>query len=124
MSMRLDKYVWSVRLVKTRSQASELVKKGKVKLNQAEAKSSKEVKVGDLIQLHKATAVFEYKVLDFPKSRVGAKLVATYITDLTLPEELEKYTTHQVAQQAYRTHGTGKPSKKDRRSIDDFLSWD
>ena len=122
--MRIDKYIWCVRLVKTRSKATELVKKGKIKLNQEEVKSSKEVKLGDRIQVLKSNATFEYQALDFPKSRIGPKLVLDYLKDLTLPDEIEKYRTHQLAQQAYRSHGTGKPSKKERRAIDDFLSWD
>lgn len=124
MGVRIDKYIWSVRLVKTRSKATELVKKGNVKLDGENVKPAKEVQLGSIIQISKANALFEYRILNLLSNRIGAKLVPEYITEITKPEELEKYKTHQVAQQAYRNHGTGKPTKKERRAIDDFLDWD
>lgn len=124
MGVRIDKFIWSVRLVKTRSKATELVKKGKVKLDGENIKPAKEVQPGTTIQITKANALFEYKILSLLSNRVGAKLVPDYIKEVTKPEELEKYKTHQVAQQAYRNHGTGKPTKKERRAIDEFLDWD
>ena len=125
MSLRWDKYIWAVRLAKTRSQASEELSKGRIKVNQVVIKPSREPKIGDEIQIHKNTAVFSYRVIQLLDKRVGAKLVAEYIKDTTTPEEVEKYKTYQLAQQAYRVHGTGKPSKKDRRELDDFLTdWE
>lgn len=124
MSLRIDKFIWCVRLIKTRSQATELVKKGKVKLNNDQIKPSKEVKINDTIQVSKGNALFEYKVLDLLSNRVGAKLVENFLQDISKPEELEKYKTFQIAQKAYRSNGTGKPTKKERRAIDDFLDWD
>ncbi len=122
MSLRVDKYVWFVRLAKTRSVASDEIAKGRVKLNGESVKPAREVKVGDVINVHRNTAVFSYKVLQLLDRRVGAKLVADYLVDITPPEEVEKYKAYQLAQSAYRVHGSGKPSKKDRREIDDFLS--
>ena len=125
MACRLDKFVWSIRLAKTRSLAADLVAKNKVKLNGEGVKPSKEVKLGDEIQVIKHTAVFTYRVIQLLDKRVGAKLVADYIVDITDPLEIEKLKTYQVAQGNYRDYGTGKPSKKDRRNIDDFLeNWD
>jgi ribosome-associated heat shock protein Hsp15 len=125
MSLRWDKFIWAVRLSKTRSQASELLSKGRITVNSMQTKPSKEPKPGDLIQVSKNTAVFSYKVLQLLDKRVGAKLVNEYILDTTPPEELEKYKTYLTAQQIYRTNGSGKPTKKDRREIDDFLSdWE
>ncbi len=124
MSVRLDKFIWCVRITKTRSQATDLAKKGKVKLNNQEVKPSKEVKVGDFVQLNKHNALFEYKIKKLLKNRIGAKLVEDYILDCTKEEELEKYKTYQMAQRTYRNYGTGKPTKKDRRELDDFLDWD
>lgn len=124
MSLRIDKFIWCVRLIKTRSQATELVKKGKVKLNNDQVKPSKEVKINDTIQVSKGNALFEYKVIDLLSNRVGAKLVENFLQDISKPEELEKYKTFQLAQKAYRSNGTGKPTKKERRAIDDFLDWD
>lgn len=124
MSTRLDKYVWSVRLAKTRSQAADAISKGRVRLNGESIKPAKDVKVGDEIQVHRHTAVFSYKVLQLLENRVGAKLVPEYLLDITPEEEIEKLKTYQLSQKSYKQHGTGKPSKKDRRDLDDFLeNW-
>lgn len=123
MSLRIDKYTWAVRLTKTRSQASELISKGKIKINESDVKPSRDVKLGDIIQVHKNSAVFSYKVLELLEKRVGPKLVSIYIEDITPIEEVEKYKTYQEAQRVYRDMGTGRPSKKDRRSLDDFLDF-
>ena len=125
MSLRWDKYIWAVRLAKTRSQAAEELSKGRIKVNHATVKPAKEPKIGDSIQISRNTAVFSYKVIQLLDKRVGAKLVSEYLIDTTLPEEIEKFKAYQLAQQAYRVHGTGKPSKKDRRELDDFLEdWE
>jgi ribosome-associated heat shock protein Hsp15 len=123
MALRIDKYTWAVRLTKTRSQASELISKGKIRLNAIEVKPSRDMKVGDVIQVHKNSAVFSYKVLELLEKRVGPKLVSIYIEDITPIEEVEKYKTYQESQRVYRDMGTGRPSKKDRRSLDDFLDF-
>jgi len=124
MSCRIDKYIWSVRLAKTRSQASELISKGKFKVNAAQVKPSRETKVGDIITAHQNGAVFSYKVVQLLERRVGPKLVIDYLLDITAPEEIEKFKTYQLAQSAYREYGTGRPSRKDRQDIDDFTSWE
>jgi ribosome-associated heat shock protein Hsp15 len=122
--MRLDKYVWSVRLAKTRSKAADAISKGRVKLNGENIKPAKDVKVGDEINIHKHTAVFTFKVLQLLDRRVGAKLVPDYLLDITPEEEVEKLKVFQLSQKVYRNHGTGKPNKKDRRDLDDFLeNW-
>ena len=123
MALRIDKYTWAVRLTKTRSQASELISKGKIKINESDVKPSRDVKLGDIIQVHKNSAVFSYKVLELLEKRVGPKLVSIYIEDITPIEEVEKYKTYQEAQRVYRDMGTGRPSKKDRRMLDDFLDF-
>lgn len=124
MSVRIDKYIWFVRLAKTRTKASEQVSKGKVKLNGMNIKPSALVKVGDEIGMVKHTSVFTFKVRDLLDRRVGAKLVKDYITDITSVEELEKYKTYQVAQSSYRKFGDGKPTTKERRDLEDFLFWE
>ena len=123
MALRIDKYVWAVRLTKTRSQASELISKGKIKINEMDVKPSRDIKMGDTINIHKNSAVFSYKVLELLEKRVGPKLVSTYIEDITPIEEVEKFKSYQEAQRVYRDMGTGRPSKKDRRSLDDFLDF-
>lgn len=121
MKYRVDKYVWSVRLAKTRSKASELVAKGKVLLNHEKVKPAKEVKEGDIVTVIVHNANLSYKVIGLLDRRVGAKLVENYIRDITPPEELDKLKVYRAAQRVYREKGTGKPSKKDRRDLDDFM---
>jgi ribosome-associated heat shock protein Hsp15 len=123
MAFRFDKYVWCVRLSKTRSQASELISKGKIKLNDSQVKSSREPKVGETIQISKNTAVYRYKIIQLLDKRVGAKLVEEYIIDITPEEEKEKYRLYTLTQSIYRENGTGKPTKKDRRDINDFFEF-
>jgi ribosome-associated heat shock protein Hsp15 len=120
MKIRLDKYLWAVRLAKTRSQATELISKGKVLINELPVKASKEVKRGEIIMLLKHSARFQYKVIDLLDKRVGAALVKDYILDLTTPEELEKLRVYQESQRNYRLTD-GKPTKKDRRELDRFM---
>lgn len=123
MSVRIDKFLWCVRLSKTRSKATELVKKGKVKLNDEDIKPSREVNIGDIISITKHTAKFSYKIKDLLKNRVGAKLVDDFIIDITPQTEIDNYKTYQAAQASYRNHGTGKPSKKERRALESFKKW-
>jgi ribosome-associated heat shock protein Hsp15 len=119
--VRIDKYVWCVRLSKTRSLATKLVANNKIKLNNAECKPAKELAVGDLLTIQKNNASFSFRVKALTGKRLGAKLVADYIDDETSEEEIEKYKTYQAAQRNYRGRDQGKPSKKDRRELDDFL---
>lgn len=124
MSCRLDKYVWCVRLAKTRSQSSDAIAGGKVRLNNEQIKPAKEVKLGDEIQIIRHTAKFTYRVIQLLNKRIGAKLVQDYIIDVTTDEEREKLKVFQASQNAYREHGTGKPTKRDRRNLDDFMdNW-
>lgn len=123
MSLRVDKFVWHVRLTKTRSLATELIQKGKIRLNSASVKPSKEVKIGDTVSILKNNAVFSYKIKDLIDRRVGAKLVADYLIDITDPLELEKFKTYLDAQRVYRDYGTGRPSRKDRDNLDSFFEW-
>ena len=119
--MRIDKYVWCVRLSKTRSLATKLVAGNKVKLNGLECKPAKEVAVGDIISIQKNNATFSFRIKALTEKRLGAKLIGDYIVDETPTEEVEKYKTYQAAQRNYRGKAHGKPSKKDRRELDDFL---
>jgi len=124
MKIRFDKFVWCVRLAKTRSQASELISKGKIRLNGQDVKSSKEIKVNDVIGVQKHSATFNYKVLVLLDKRLGAALIPTYIEDQTTEEEILKFKQYQLAQKAYR-ETDGKPTKKDRRELDKFMEdWE
>jgi ribosome-associated heat shock protein Hsp15 len=121
MKLRWDKYLWCVRLAKTRSIASDLISKGKIKVNGESIKPSREVKLNDLISVQKNTATFTFKAVGFTDKRVGAQLVSNFLVDLTPQEEIEKLKLYQDAQRNYR-QTDGKPTKKDRRELDDFLS--
>lgn len=118
--MRIDKYLWAIRIYKTRSLSSSQVKEGKVSLNGDKVKPSREVKVDDIIDLRKGAVYFKYKITDLPKSRLGAKLVPDYMEDLTSPEELEKLEIIRM-QKVERPYKTGRPTKQDRRDWEKFF---
>lgn len=120
--MRIDKFLWSVRFYKTRSIASEEIKKNRVSIGEQVLKSSKEVKVGDVITIRKNQINYKIKVLQIPKSRIGAKLVPMYVTDLTSKEQYEILQMRRAEQNYYRMKGEGRPTKKDRREIEDYVS--
>jgi ribosome-associated heat shock protein Hsp15 len=118
--MRIDKYLWCVRYFKTRSIATQACKKGLVKIDKTSVKPSRDVYTGDLIEIRKDQIHYTLQVLDLPTSRIGAKLVDQFRKDTTpkeafLNKELLKY-----AKDYYRKKGTGRPSKKDRRDLEDF----
>lgn len=119
--MRLDKYLWCVRKYKTRSQASEAIKKSRVKVNDETVKASREVKIGDKLSYKKEGVEYSIEVLEIPKSRVGAKLVPDLIRDITPPEEMEKQDFINMMHKLTRPRGTGRPTKKDRRDLGDFM---
>ena len=121
--MRIDKFIWCVRLSKTRSIATEQVRLGKVLMSGAQVKPSKELKAGDVFEIKKGTVHFRFQVLQFPKARIGAKLVADFLLDTTLPAEKEKWLLLQEQMKLTRERGTGRPTKKDRREIDSFFYW-
>ena len=121
--IRIDKWLWAVRLYKTRSQAAEACRAGKVKLDGVPVKSSHTVKVGEIYeltieQLHK---VVEVKAL--LHNRVGAKLVPDYLIDRTPEEEYERIQMIRQYNFERRDRGTGRPTKRERREMDDFKGW-
>ncbi len=120
--MRIDKYLWCVRYYKTRSQATDACNKGQVSLNDKKTKPSKEVFPGDLIGLRKNQIQYTLEVLDIPKNRLGAKLVDLYRKDTTDPEQFEKLELLKYSRDFYRKKGTGRPTKKDRRDLSEFLN--
>lgn len=119
--MRVDKYLWCVRYFKTRSIATEACKQGKIRINDAVVKPSREVYPIDKIQVRKNQINYQVEVLDIPKSRMGPKLVNLYVNDITPKEELEKRELLKYSQDYYRKRGTGRPTKKDRRELDDWF---
>ncbi len=119
--MRIDKYLWCVRYHKTRNQASIACKKGQVKVNDIVVKPSRDVFIGDIITLRKNQINYRIKVNDIPANRLGAKLVDIYRTDLTPKSEFEAQDLLKYSKEYYRKKGAGRPTKKDRRSIKNYI---
>ena len=119
--MRIDKFLWCVRFYKTRTIATDEIKKNRVSVGQNTVKSSKEVKEGDLIKIRKNQIDYLIKIVQIPKSRVGAKLVPLHIEDKTDKEQHEILKQRKLAQDYYRIKGEGRPTKKDRRELDDYI---
>ncbi|OCA70351.1 RNA-binding protein [Chryseobacterium contaminans] len=122
--MRIDKFLWSIRFYKTRSIAAEEIKKNRVSMGTSAIKSSKEVKEGDIIKIRKNQIDYKIKVLQIPKSRIGAKLVPLHIQDVTDKEQYELLKLRKMTQDYYRNKGEGRPTKKDRRDMDDYVGND
>ncbi|MCK0206335.1 RNA-binding S4 domain-containing protein [Ornithobacterium rhinotracheale] len=119
--MRIDKFLWCVRYFKTRSIATDEVKKNRVWINDEVAKPSKEVLVGDIVKVRKNQIIYTFEVLQIPQSRMGAKLVSLHIKDRTEKDQLDLLQLRKEAQTHYRKKGLGRPTKKDRRDLDDFM---
>lgn len=119
--MRVDKYLWCVRYFKTRSLATTACRQGKVKINGTSVKPSREVYATDKVLVRKNQIDYEIEVLDLPPSRVGAKIAGLYVNDITPKEAFEKMELLKYSKDYYRKKGTGRPTKKDRRDIDDLL---
>lgn len=119
--MRVDKYLWCIRVFKTRSLATEWCREGKVSILGEAIKAARELKGGEKITVRKGAIHFVYEVKDFPKSRVAAKLVPDYAIDMTPKEELDKLEMILLAKSEDRWKGLGRPTKKDRRDIDKFF---
>lgn len=120
--MRIDKFLWCVRIYKTRNIATEACKKNRIKVNGETAKASKEIMVSDEIEVRKDQINYSYQILQIPSSRLGAKLVSLYLVDKTSKEELGKLLLRRLEQDYYRERGEGRPTKKDRRDLDDFVT--
>ncbi|MCO4822966.1 MAG: RNA-binding S4 domain-containing protein [Flavobacteriaceae bacterium] len=118
--MRIDKYLWCIRYFKTRNLATTSCKKGHVKVNGAAVKPSREVYPTDKIEVRKNQINYQLTVNDIPDSRVGAKLVDIYRVDTTPKSAFEAQELLKHAKAYYRKKGVGRPTKKDRRDIDDF----
>ena len=120
--VRIDKYLWSIRVYKTRSEATTACNGGKVRLNGSDVKPSKSVKVGDVIVVRKGVVTYTYKVLDLIDKRQGAKLVSEFAENMTPQEELDKLRAPVETFFLKRDRGAGRPTKKDRRQMASL--WD
>lgn len=116
--MRIDKWLWCVRLFKTRTQAGDACRGGKVKINDQNVKASREINIGDEIEIQLQNLKKTVKILDIPKSRVGAKLVDGLLKDLTPKEEYEYLDMLKLFKSEKRDRGAGRPTKRERRDID------
>lgn len=118
--IRIDKYLWAVRLFKTRSIATDACRSGRVKMNGTPVKASHEISVGEIYELNIDQTHRTVQVKELLGNRVGAKLVENYLTDLTPPEEYERI--QMVRQYGFekRDRGSGRPTKRDRREIEEF----
>lgn len=119
--IRLDKYLWAVRIFKTRSDAADAVRNNKVTVNGSYAKPSREVKLGDVIAVRKQQVTYSYKVLDLVSSRQPARNVPLYCLDITPQEELAKLNVPRETIFVFRDRGTGRPTKKERRELDSLM---
>ena len=124
MEVRVDKYLWAMRIYKTRSIATDACKCGRVKMNGVELKPSRMFHVGDVFTVRKGPITYTYRILQLWGNRLGAKLVPEYLQDITPKEQLELLELARYAAQSGRDRGTGRPTKKDRRDIEQFFSDD
>ena len=121
MEVRLDKYLWAVRIFKTRSDAADAIRNNKVTVNGAYAKPSRDAKVGDVVAVRRQQVVFTYKILDLVSSRQPAKNVAAYCLDITPQEERDKLNVPRETVFVFRERGTGRPTKKERGELDGLM---
>jgi ribosome-associated heat shock protein Hsp15 len=122
--VRIDKWLWAVRLFKTRSLAAEACKKGKVMIRGVEVKPSRNIKMGEIICVKRNPVLFSFEVLALAGNRMGPKLVPDFMKNVTTPDQLELYEIGKIAAQNNRERGTGRPTKKERRDLDDFFEPD
>lgn len=122
-NVRIDKWLWAVRLFKTRSQATEACRKGHVSIGNLPVKPSRMLSTGETVMVRKEQVVRSFKVLALAEKRMSAKLVVDYIEDVTPPEELEILEMQKNMRWISRDRGTGRPTKKERRDLDDFFDF-
>lgn len=118
--VRLDKWLWAVRLFKTRTIAIEACKKGRISIKGIPVKASRMIKVGDVIEVRKPPVTYSFEVLQLSERRMGAKLVPEYMKNVTPPSQLEILELSRLSGYEGRARGTGRPTKKDRRDLEQF----
>ena len=119
---RIDKWMWAVRIFKTRTIAADACKKGRIGINGAQAKASRAIKSGDIVQVRKPPITYSFKVLQPIEKRVGAKLVAEMMENVTTPDQYELLEMSRISGFVDRAKGTGRPTKKDRRNLEEFTT--
>lgn len=121
-TVRIDKFLWAVRIYKTRSIAAEAVKRGKVSMGGAQVKSSRNVKVGDVISVKVPAATRSFEIIKLAQSRMGAKLVKDHIVEVTPKDQLELIELYHLQMSMQRQKGLGRPTKKERRDMENFVA--
>lgn len=119
---RIDKWLWASRIFKTRTIAAEACKKGRVFINGTQVKPSRMIKPGEVIQVKKPPVTYSFKVLQAIEKRIGAKLVPEILENVTTPEQYELLEMSKICGFVDRARGTGRPTKKDRRSMEEFIT--
>jgi len=122
--VRIDKWLWAARIFKTRTIAAEACKKGRISMCGSHLKASRNIKVGDVIDVKKPPITWSFKVLQAIDRRVGAKIVTDVMENVTAPEQLEILELSKASGFIDRARGTGRPTKKDRRVLEDFKESD
>lgn len=122
MEARLDKWLWAARIYKTRTLAADACKNGRVSINGAQAKPSRTVKAGDEVSVRKSPVTYTFRVKQAIEKRVGAKLLPDVLENITAPEQYELLEMSRISGFVDRARGTGRPTKKDRRALDDFTA--
>lgn len=120
--VRIDKWLWAVRIFKTRTIASDAIKMGRVSIGGQKIKASRTVKVGEVIDVKKPPIIYSFKVLALAENRMGAKLVPEFMENVTKQEQLDLLQMNRISGFIDRAKGLGRPTKKDRRDIDDFTT--
>lgn len=121
MEARIDKWLWAARIFKTRSIAIDACKNGRIMIDGVKLKPSKMIKEGDIIQVRKPPVTYSFRVLQAIQNRVGAKLVPEVLENVTTPDQYELLEMNRISGFVNRARGTGRPTKKDRRDLDDFV---
>ena len=121
MEARLDKWLWAARIFKTRSIAADACKNGRITMSGVKQKASKMIKEGDIVEVRKPPITYSFKVLKAIQNRVGAKLVPEVLENVTAKEQLELLEMNRISGFVGRARGTGRPTKKERRELDDFI---
>ncbi len=120
LNLRIDKWLWAVRIFKTRSQASEACKKGRILINDVQVKPSRVLTVGEIVCVKRPPVTYQYKVLGLLGKRQSAKIVADYVEDITPESEKEKLQIQRFTGFEIRDRGVGRPTKRERRLIDEL----
>lgn len=121
--VRVDKWLWAVRIFKTRSQAAEACARGKIFIDGVAVKASRLIKTNEILSIRRGSFTLMFQVIQPIENRVSAAIKDQFCKDMTSADEYEKIKMHSLAVRTYRQHNEGRPTKKERRALDDFLDW-